>query len=268
MAWASVNGIRIHHESQGAGEPVLMVMGSGSRGRVWDLHQVPALTAAGYRVITFDHRGVPPTDECADGFTLDDMVADTAALVEHLGIGPCLAVGTSLGAQILQELMLARPELISRAVLMATRARTDTLRRALSATEIDLHDSGLRLPPRYAAVIQAIQNLSPRTLADGEQIQDWLDLFEVSAPTRPGGRVHMGFSAMPDRTRAYRAIDRPCQVIAFGDDMITPPHLGEEVADAIPGARFELIQGCGHYGYLEDPKQVNKTLIEFLRLEG
>jgi len=106
MAWAAVNGIRMHYDSEGTGQPVLMVMGSGSRGRVWDLHQVPALTAAGYRVITFDNRGIPPTDECAEGFTVDDMVADTAALVEHLGIGPCLFVGTSMGAQIVQDLAL------------------------------------------------------------------------------------------------------------------------------------------------------------------
>ncbi len=56
----------------------------------------------------------------------------------------------------------------------------------------------------------------------------------------------------------------PCQVIAFADDLVTPPHLGREVADAIPGAVFELIEGCGHYGYLEDPAAVNKAVVQFL----
>ncbi|NEB67029.1 alpha/beta hydrolase, partial [Streptomyces fulvissimus] len=83
------------------------------------LHQVPALRAAGYRVVTFDNRGIPPTDVCADGFTVDDMVADTAGLIEHLGLGPCRVVGTSLGAHVAQELCLARPELVSQVVLLA-----------------------------------------------------------------------------------------------------------------------------------------------------
>ncbi|MEZ7154942.1 alpha/beta fold hydrolase [Streptomyces sp. MAD19A] len=265
MAWSHVNGIRVHWESHGHGEPVLLVMGSGSRGRVWDLHQVPALTAAGYRVITFDNRGIPPTDECAGGFTVDDMVADTAALIEVLEIGPCLAVGTSLGAQIVQELLLTRPDLVKKAVLMATRGRADLMRKAMAEAEIALHDSGVKLPQAYAAVIRATQNLSPRTLADPELARDWLELLEMARPMGPGERVQLNFSAMADRLSAYRAISRPCHVLAFSDDMITPPHLGREVAQAIPGATFELIEDCGHYGYLENPDAVNKSIIEYFR---
>ncbi|KOG89392.1 alpha/beta hydrolase, partial [Streptomyces varsoviensis] len=123
MALISVNGIRINYEDHGSGEPVVMIMGTGGGGRAWRLHQVPALTAAGYRVITFDNRGIPPTDACPGGFTIDDMVADTAGLIEALGLGPARVVGTSLGGYIAQELALARPELVRQAVLMATRGR-------------------------------------------------------------------------------------------------------------------------------------------------
>ncbi|GAA3353906.1 hypothetical protein GCM10017744_009340 [Streptomyces antimycoticus] len=73
-------------------------------------------------MITLDNRGIPPTSECPDGFTLQDMVGDVAGLIEHLGIGPCRVVGTSLGAFITQELALSRPDLVRRAVLIATRA--------------------------------------------------------------------------------------------------------------------------------------------------
>jgi len=151
---------------------------------------------------------------------------------------------------------------------MATRGRSDTLRRALAEAEIALHDSGLRLPPRYTAVVRALQNLSPRTLADSGPIDDWLDLLEMSAPTSRGDRVHMQFSAMDDRLAAYARIGRPCRVISFADDLITPAYLGREVADAIPGATYDLVPGCGHYGYLEDPDAVNKIIIEFFRQEG
>ena len=99
-------------------------------GRTWHLYQVPAFVKAGYRVITFDNRGVGATAN-ADGFTTESMVADTAALIESLGIGPVRIVAVSMGSFIAQELMVARPDLVSQAVLMATRGRLDTGTRVL-----------------------------------------------------------------------------------------------------------------------------------------
>jgi pimeloyl-ACP methyl ester carboxylesterase len=43
-----------------------------------------------------------------------------------------------------------------------------------------------------------------------------------------------------------------------------PPHLAREVADAIPGAEYRVVEKAGHYGYLEQPDEVNALLIEFL----
>ncbi|MET7938113.1 alpha/beta fold hydrolase [Streptomyces sp. NPDC005322] len=266
MPFVHVNGIQLHYEDAGAGtgEPVVMIQGTGGGRTVWQLHQVPALTAAGFRVITFDNRGIPPTSAWTEGFTLQDMVGDVAGLIEHLGIGPCRIVGTSLGAFIAQELALSRPELVRKAVLMATRGRTDALRAAITRAEIDLYDAGVELPVRYAAVTRALKSLSPRTLDDSEAMADWLDLFEMSPAAGPGQRAQMEVSKLDHRLAAYRGIRVPCQVIAFADDLVTPPHLAREVADAIPGAEYELIEGCGHYGYLEDPATVNKTMVGFL----
>ncbi|MBW8091518.1 alpha/beta fold hydrolase [Streptomyces hygroscopicus subsp. hygroscopicus] len=246
------------------GEPVVMIQGTGAGRTVWQLHQVPALTAAGFRVITFDNRGIPPTSECPGGFSLQDMVGDVVGLIEHLGTGPCRVVGTSLGAFVAQELALSRPDLVCRAVLMATRGRTDVLRAALNRAETELYDAGTHLPARYAAVVRALKSLSPRTLDDDAAMADWLDLFELSSAAGPGQRAQMELSKLDHRLRAYRDIRVPCQVIAFADDLITPAHLAREVADAIPGAAYELIEGCGHYGYLEDPGTVNKVTVGFL----
>ncbi|GAA3339028.1 alpha/beta fold hydrolase [Amorphoplanes nipponensis] len=264
MPVVPVNGIQLHYEEYGAGDPVVLIQGTGGGHQVWRLHQVPALTAAGHRVIVFDNRGIPPTSVCAGGFTVDDLVGDVAGLIEHVGAGPCHVVGTSMGAFVAQELALRRPELVRRAVFMATRGRTDRLRAELTRAEIELHDAGITLPPRYAAVVRALKSLSPRTLDDERQVADWLELFEFSPAAGPGQRAQMEISRLSDRRPAYAGITVPCQVIAFADDLITPPHLGREVAGAIAGARFELITGCGHYGYLEDPETVNKCIVDFL----
>jgi pimeloyl-ACP methyl ester carboxylesterase len=264
MPLVELNGISVNHRVTGEGDLVVLVMGTGSSGDVWRSHQVPALVAAGYRVATFDNRGIPPTDECAGGFTVDDMVGDTAALVEHLGGGPARVVGTSLGARVAQELALARPDLVSHAALLATSGRQDPVRTALSLGERELHDAGVKLPAKYHAATTALRYLSPATLADPATARDWLDLFEFGGSTVGAGvRAQMALNDFADRLAAYRRITVPCLVVGFADDRTLPPHLAREVADAIPGARYAEVADAGHLGYLEKPAEVNRLLLDF-----
>lgn len=260
-----VNGINLSFDEYGSGEAIVLVTGSGANGRMWTPHQVPALTAAGYRVITVDNRGMPPSDLCLDGFTIDDMAADTAGLIERLGIGPCRIVGFSLGGMMVQELLLAYPDLVTQAVIMATRGRSDVLRAAISAAESELLDSGIVLPARYAAVVHAMQFLSPRTHRNDQRIRDWLDIFEMSRLDRSVNRAQLDIDLAGNRLEEYRKIKATCLVMGFQDDLIAPPYLCREVADHIADCRYEEIAGCGHYGYLEEPDTVNSLIIDFFR---
>jgi pimeloyl-ACP methyl ester carboxylesterase len=263
MPVARINGINLGYDDHGTGDPVVMVTGTGAPGRMWRTHQVPALRAAGHRVITLDNRGIPPSDPCPDGFTLHAMAADVASLIDHLGIGACRVVGFSLGAVIVQELLVTRPELVRQAVLMATTARADALTDAMTAAELELCDGDIKVPPRYAAYVQALQNLSPATLNDEARLRDWLDVFEMSMVDLASVRGQLALQTIPDRRPAYRAITCPCLVIGFGDDLVMRPHLAREVADAIPRCRYTEIAGCGHYGYLEKPEAVNSAIVDF-----
>jgi pimeloyl-ACP methyl ester carboxylesterase len=264
MPVVQLNGIRLSYQVTGSGELVVLVMGTGSPGRVWQLHQVPALVAAGYRVATVDNRGIPPSDECASGMTIEDLVGDTAALIEHLGGGPARVVGTSLGSRVVQELALARPDLVSQAVMMTAHGRPYLVQSMLSAGERALHDAGIELPSMYYAAITALLNLSPRTLNDRPAVQEWLDVFEFSGSGIGAGvRAQLQMEDFPDRLAAYSKIRMPSLVIGFADDLMVPPYLAREVAEAIPGARYEEIEGCGHFGYLERPAEVNKLLVTF-----
>ncbi|MCH0564869.1 MULTISPECIES: alpha/beta fold hydrolase [unclassified Streptomyces] len=262
MPVVSVNGIRLHYGVHGQGEPVVLVSGAGTSGQSWLLHQVPDLVAAGYQVCVYDSRGIPPTDECAEGFTVDDLAADLAGLVEHLGAAPVRLVGTSMGAYTVQELALRRPELIRQAVLMASRAHPDVLRAQLATSEIELADSGVGLPPPYRAAVRATQMLSPATMDDELAIRDWLALFELAPPDGPGVRAQLALQPMPDRRAAYARITVPCHVISFGDDLITPPRFGRELAACIPHATFDLVEKAGHLGYLERPGIVDGIILK------
>lgn len=265
MPIAVVGGVRINFNEYGSGEPILLIMGAGARGGLWRTHQIPALTAAGYRAITFDNRGVPPTDVGPSGFTLSDMVADTVGLIEQLGIGPCRIVGFSLGAMILQELLLARPELVTQAVMMATRGRSDALREAMSAADTELREAGVQLPPKYAAFVRATQYLSPRTQSNERLIRDWLDVFEISSQDTSIGQAQQGLEMIGNRLEEYRKITSPCLVIGFQDDVVSPPFFGREIAEHIPAGGYAEVAGCGHYGYLEEPAAVNSLIVDFFR---
>ncbi|MCQ8835982.1 alpha/beta fold hydrolase [Streptomyces malaysiensis] len=268
MPFASVNGIRLSYEVHGRGEPVVLVSGAGASGQSWLLHQGPDLVAAGYQVCVYDNRGIPPTDECADGFTADDLAADLAGLIEHLGLAPVRLVGTSMGAYAVQELALRRPELIRQAVLMASRAHPDTLRARLATSEIELADSGVELPPSYRAAVRATQMLSPTTMDDQTAIQDWLALFLLAPPDGPGVRAQLALQPMPDRRAAYARIRVPCHVVSFAHDLIAPPRFGRALAESIPHATFDLVEDAGHFGYLERPDTVNKIILRHFAGNG
>ena len=263
MPFVSVNGIRLSYQRAGQGEPVLMIMGSGAAGHVWTLHQTPALHAAGYESIVFDNRGIGTSDKPPGRYALTDLVADTRGLIEALNLAPCRVVGISMGAMIAQELAIGSPALIRSAVLIASRARSDHMRRALQLAEQALIDSGIQLPPRYQAVRTVLEMLSPATMNDEAAAASWLDVFELSGAEKTAdGQAWV--SSTGDRRDDHRRIGIPCRAIAFADDLICPPHLVAEVADAIPDCDFVEIPNAGHLGNLEQPDAVNAAIVEFL----
>jgi len=255
--------INLAFDDTGSGEPVLFIAGTGGAGRTWHIHQVPAFLAAGYRCITFDNRGVGATEN-ADGFGTEQMIADTAAIIEDLVGGPTRLVAMSMGAFIAQELMLTRPELVSQAVLMGTRARLDHTRKTFRDAERALTQSGIELPASYAAKVRVLENFSPKTINNEELITDWLDMFTAFPLKRTAGwRAQLTVGPSENRLAAYRSITAPVLVIGFADDLITAPTLGREVAEAIPNGRYVQIANAGHLGFLERPETVNATMLQF-----
>ncbi|MEV4449907.1 alpha/beta fold hydrolase [Streptomyces mirabilis] len=152
MRYVHTNGIRLAYPPSGQGENVLLVMGSSAAGRVWTVYQTPALNQVEYETITFDNRGIAPSD--APGkYSLADMVADTKGSIEELDLAPCGVVGTFLSALITQKLAVHHPRLVRCAVLLAPQTRSDVARRALLT-------SGIELPPTYGATKTAFQMLA------------------------------------------------------------------------------------------------------------
>ena len=84
--YAHLNGIRVHYVEQGAGPLVVLCHGFPHLWFSWR-HQLPALAAAGWRVVAPDMRGMGQTDAPAapSAYDVDHTVGDLTALLDHLG---------------------------------------------------------------------------------------------------------------------------------------------------------------------------------------
>src|SRR5579872_6281154 len=215
MAHVFTNGIRLSYERAGRGERVLLIMGSFAAARVWSLHQVPALVAAGYQAVMFDNRGVAPSDVPPGRYSMADMVADTRGVIEALDLAPCRVVGTSLGALIAQELMIGWPGLVRCAVLIGTRARSDVVRVAQVAAHRALAESGVVVPAAYAGVVSVVQMLSPATLDDEAAAGLWLETFGLPGGEQAAAGGQAWVDTTADRRAALAGVRAPCRVICL-----------------------------------------------------
>jgi pimeloyl-ACP methyl ester carboxylesterase len=90
---------QLSYEVSGAGEPVVLVGGTGMPPVGWDAAGLrPALVEAGYQVLTFASRGVAPSAAPPPPYSVEDLSGDLAELLDHLGMSQCRVVGLSLGA--------------------------------------------------------------------------------------------------------------------------------------------------------------------------
>ena len=144
------------------------------------------------------------------------MVADTAALIESLDAAPARIVGVSMGSYIAQELMVARPELVTAAVLMATRGRLDRTRESFRNAEAELYAAGIQLPPAYETKSRLLESFSRKTLNDDVAVADWIDMFNMwPIKSTPGLRCQLDVAPQDNRLPAYRNIAAPVLVIGF-----------------------------------------------------
>jgi pimeloyl-ACP methyl ester carboxylesterase len=260
-----VDGVAMSYERFGRGEPVVLVAGLGMPALMWNDGLVPALTEAGYEVITFDNRGIPPSGCPPAPYTLEEMRDETAALIEHLDVGPVRLVGYSMGGSIAQELALVRPELIEQLVLIGTRARHTAWLRASLSGAIDLFRAAPDTPLTFLVPYVLAQMLDPARLRDDVVAQPLLDLMLSGPEWNDPGRIgqYEAYLAYDDRLDALGGVASPTLVMAFADDLLIAPRLGEEVAATIPGARFEVVEGQGHWGVLLGAEEVATRLERF-----
>ncbi|MFN8174987.1 MAG: alpha/beta fold hydrolase [Solirubrobacteraceae bacterium] len=265
---ARIGDIELAYEVGGdpAGAPMLLIMGLGAQMILWPDDLVAELGARGFRTVRFDNRdcgrstwiegGPEPNplaalagDVSSASYTLEDMAADAAGLLDHLGIGEAHVVGASMGGMIAQTLAIRHPRRArSLASIMST-----TGDRAVGMPKPEVLPALLTPPPatregtvEWAERMFAIIG-SPGFEPDREWVADVAGR-EFDRGQNPLGtaRQLMAIAASGDRTQALRGVGAPAVVIHGAADPLVPISGGRATAEAIPGADLVVIEGMGH----------------------
>jgi pimeloyl-ACP methyl ester carboxylesterase len=264
MPHADLGDVSIHYSQRGDGDPpVLGIMGFGLDQRFW-AGQIPTVTAD-HRFITFDNRAVGRTSG-PPVHTIDEMAADAARLLDHLGVEKAVIMGVSMGGAIAQRLALDRPDLLAGLALIITFARpiefmrrqhevTRVMLRTLGEAEFDafVDASLIRMftPDFFEAGRDTIDQLVRSFYADGNEGDPDVLLAQLDALDKH------------DTLAQLSTISCPTLVVGARQDQMVP-YLGSvEIAQAIPQARFETFE-TGHGCMIEEMDRFNSVLAEFL----
>lgn len=191
-----------------------------------------------------------------------------AAIAEHiLSSAPerFVLAGLSMGGYIAMEIMRQAPERVAALVLLDTSARADEPDKTEFRRELIKISAEHGLDP-------VMDRLLPVFLAEESQADEALvaTVRKMADDTGPNtfARQQEALMARSDSRPSLAEIRCPTLVIVGDKDVLTPPDLAREIADAIPDAELSVIENCGHLSTLEQPEAVNRAMETFLEGAG
>ena len=260
MPETTANGIEMHYEERGSGEPLILLMGLGAPGSLWEDHA--ATYKQHFRCILIDNRGAGESDKPAGPYTTRTMAADTAGLMDALGIDCARVAGLSMGSAITQQLALAHPDRVRSMVLISSWSRCD--RYSVAVFEHFKKMRALASPADFAQLLQLWIAAPGYYEAQYEQmVQDQRSAAEGYMPLQ-------AFQAQCDACSTHDVYDRLGQIAApalltVGDaDIFTPLRLSAEMQERMPNAELLVFPGRGHIHHWEDLERFNARTTAFL----
>lgn len=267
MAQVQANGITIEYEQHGEGEPLLLVMGLGGQLTDWPDGFVSMLVDAGFQVTVFDNRDIglstefdwqPPNQvkavlkalakrPIAAGYTIVDMAADAAGLLDALDIPSAHVVGMSMGGMIAQQLTIDSPHKVRS--LTSIMSNPGDGKSGRIAGKVMAKMARLPDPTLENAADRSVESFalwsSPHfdPVLHRERTQ-----ASIERSFRPVGtaRQTTAIMASPDRTAGLADITVPTLVIHGLVDKLVKPSGGIATAAAVPDSTLLMFPDMGH----------------------
>nr|EIF94053.1 alpha/beta hydrolase fold protein [Streptomyces tsukubensis NRRL18488] len=262
--------VDLYYENQGTGQPAVLIHGYPLDGRSWD-RQVPALLAAGYRVITYDRRGFGRSSHPVDGYDYDTFAADLDAVLVHLELTQAVLVGHATGTgEIARYLATHGSARVARAVFVASLPpfllRTDRTPHGFELSYFDALIARAR-QDRHAYLAELCH-----LLLEGDE--------HVAEPPGPGTRARLREMAAAASPRAcaaviptwitdfradIAAIDVPVLIVHGTRDRFMPiDATARQLRALLPRASYTEIAGAPHGLLWTHAEEVNRIVLAFL----
>jgi 3-oxoadipate enol-lactonase len=262
----SKDGLKLRYEIRGNGEPVALIMGFSGSGRGWG-EAFLKLMEARFRIFVIDNRGTGESDRLQTEFTLGDLAADIAAVLDHAKTPRAHIFGISMGGMIAQEFVLAYPERTRGLVLGCTNCGTSHSVAADPAAIANLIPAHGMDP--IEAARRAFSVACGKAFLNSEAGQAILNqaIAEMgNYPITPldtlmrQGQAIGGF----DSFARLGQIKSPTLIIHGDDDSIVPYPNAEVLHGAIAGSKKHTLKAAGHMFFWEVPDETVRVAGDFL----
>lgn len=254
MPKLALPGTELNYERAGEGEPLLLIQGMSANLLAWG-RPFAALLEESFEVISFDNRGMGLSRPVSEAFSIAEMAADTAALLEALAIESAHVLGISMGGMIAQELALAHPERLRSLTIgcsycggpgsqLMDPADFQTLAEAMASGERErVHRAMYDL------------NLSPGFRADASRYAEFVEMAQARPTARQTIAFQMQAIVAHDTSARLPGLELPTLVIHGTVDRILGYPNGPLIASLVPGARLETLEDVGHMFWWEQPER-------------
>jgi len=256
MPHVRVGEQELHYERRGEGPPLLLIQGMSGTHVAWGEPLRSALERE-FDVVAFDNRGIGLSGPVEGPFTIGEMAADTAELMDELGMESAHVLAISMGGMIAQELALAEPDRLRTLTLGCTYCGgpgselmpADNAQKLLTAMSSGDREQAIRASWEV--------NLSPGFRAEDEEGR--YDAFRKMALAVPAARqtIQLQMQAILDHDTSSRLgnVKAPTLVVHGDADGVLPVENGHLIASLMPGARLEILPGVGHMFWWEQPER-------------
>nr|WP_269811184.1 alpha/beta hydrolase [Kineosporia rhizophila] len=261
----------MHYTDQGSGPVVVLIHGWPLSGRSWE-NQVPALIAAGHRVITYDRRGFGDSSQPWNSYNYDTFAADLDTLLTQLDLNQVTLVGFSMGGgEVARYIGTYGTERVARAVFAG--AVPPYLYKAPDNPEGGLDDETIKAFQDGVALDRPafLKNFIDNFFAAGDRhdlVSEPLKEYcrQIAAFASPKGTLEcIAAFGTTDFRPDVAKIDIPTLVIHGDSDAIVPFEVsGKRVAETVPGAEVHVIKGGPHGMNVTHATEFNEALLAFL----
>lgn len=265
----------IHLESYGDGDPLLIINGG------------PGMSSEGFRTlastlgkkqraIIFDQRGTGQSDISSvsrSSITMDKMIEDIERIREYLNIEAWAVMGHSFGGMLASYYATKHPERISGLILSSSGGINMDLFNGLSLTSRLSQQNRDSLSywtgkisrgdTSYHARLQRGKFLAPAYLYDQQYVPIIAERLTQGNVTI-NGLVFQDMRAMAfDCSSELKTFENPVLIIQGKQDII-PEKISVYAHNIFPNSTLNILDQCGHYGWLETPTEYFGAIESFL----